>query len=191
MKKAVTSQVRIIGGKFRGSKIPVPSISGLRPTPNRIRETLFNWLADECRAAKVLDCFSGSGALGFEAISRGADSVTLIEQDRKAWQNLQQQIERLGTDNVELLIGDALALIPDLGEPYTLVFIDPPYAIVGMREKVLSSLIDNGKLVDGTQIYLEWPDGDTFELTHPNLYWRKHKKAGQVHYAIAEWRLSR
>ena len=191
MKKTALSQIRIIGGMLRGSKIPVPSVNGLRPTPDRIRETIFNWLAAACRGATVLDCFSGSGALGFEALSRGADSVTLIEQDSKAGGNLKQQIERLSLDNIKLYTGDALALIPELAQVYSIVFIDPPYALTQMRENVLSSLINNHRLTDGAQIYLEWPEGETFEFNDPNLCWRKHKKAGQVHYAIAEWRLSR
>lgn len=176
---------------LRGRKIPVLSVSGLRPTPDRIRETIFNWLAAECRGATVLDCFSGSGVLGFEALSRGADSVTLIEQDRNAGDNLKQQIEKLKLNNIELRAGDALAVIPGLGEEYNIVFIDPPYALTAMRENTLNSLIEHKRLADGAQIYVEWPQGETFELSHPNLSWRKHKKAGQVHYAIAEWRLSR
>lgn len=191
MKKTAMSQIRIIGGMLRGSKLPVPPVDGLRPTPDRIRETIFNWLASECRGATVLDCFSGSGALGFEALSRGADSVTLIEQDSKAADNLKQQIERLRLNHINVYTGDALALIPELGQAYSMVFIDPPYAFTHMREKVLSSLIDNHRLTEGAQIYLEWPQGETFELSDPKLCWRKHKKAGQVHYAIAEWRLSR
>ncbi len=185
------SHIRIIGGVLRGRKIPVPPVRGLRPTPDRIRETIFNWLAAECRGATVLDCFSGSGALGFEAFSRGADSVTLIEMDRAAGDNLKNQIERLNLDNLKLCAGDALAVIPGLGEQYNMVFIDPPYALARLREKTLNSLIDHHRLADGALIYLEWPQGETFELSHPNLSWRKHKKAGQVHYAIAEWRLSR
>jgi 16S rRNA (guanine966-N2)-methyltransferase len=191
MQETAMSHIRIIGGMLRGRKIPVPPVQGLRPTPDRIRETIFNWLAAECRRATVLDCFSGSGALGFEAFSRGADSVTLIEQDRTAGDNLQQQMKKLKLGNVKLYAGDALAVIPGLGEQYSMVFIDPPYALAHLRENALDSLIDHHRLTDGAQIYLEWPQGETFELSHPNLSWRKHKKAGQVHYAIAEWRLSR
>lgn len=189
--KTAPSQVRIVGGKLRGSKIFIPSVDGLRPTPDRIRETLFNWLSNDCRGAMVLDCCSGSGALGIEAASRGAARVTMIEQNRVAWQNLKQQVERLSLENVELLKGDALALIPGLGNRFSLVFIDPPYASAGLRESLLKSLIDNDRLLEGAQIYLEWPHGDCVELNHAGLSWRRHKKAGQVHYAIAEWRLSR
>lgn len=191
MQKTAMSHIRIIGGVLRGRKIPVPPVHGLRPTPDRIRETIFNWLAGECRGATVLDCFSGSGALGFEALSRGAECVTLIEQNRKAGDNLKQQIEKLNLNHIKLRAGDALAEIPGLDAKYSIVFIDPPYALSGMRENALNSLIDHHRLADGAQIYLEWPQGETYELSHPDLSWRKHKKAGQVHYAIAEWRLSR
>lgn len=189
--KPATSRIRIIGGKLRGSKISVPTVTGLRPTPDRVRETLFNWLADECRGATVLDCFCGSGVLAIESVSRGAAWVTMIEQNRLAWENLKQQAQRFMLDNTEILNGDALSLIEKLEHRYSLVFVDPPYACSGMREAVLRNLIDNGRLDDSAQIYLEWPEGDNVELDHPGLTWRKHKKAGQVHYAIAEWRLSR
>lgn len=185
------SQIRIIGGKLRGSKISVPAVTGLRPTPDRVRETVFNWLADDCRGATVLDCFCGSGVLAIESLSRGAAWVTMIEQNRLAWQNLKQQVQRFTIDKAEVLNGNALSLIENLKHQYSLVFVDPPYASSGMRETVLQNLIENGRLDDVAQIYLEWPEGDTVELDHPGLTWRKHKKAGQVHYAIAEWRLSR
>lgn len=189
--QAAKSQLRIIGGKLRGSKIAVPSIDGLRPTPDRVRETLFNWLGSDCRGATVLDCFSGSGALGIEAASRGARWVTLIEQNREASQNLRRQVDRVSLQNVEVLTGDAVVLIPMLSRRYSVVFVDPPYANGDLRESVIDELIANQRLADDAQIYLEWPQGDSVELNHAGLDWRKHKKAGQVHYAIAEWRLSR
>ncbi len=191
MSGSSASQVRIISGQLRGSKLPVPSVEGLRPTPDRIRETLFNWLANECRGAVVLDCFAGSGALGFEAGSREARLVTMIERDRLAWRNLQNQAQRLQLDNIELLNGDALALISGLKQSYDLVFVDPPYARPEFRTEVLASLIKSRKLNDGARIYLEWPQGEVFEFPDAQLSWWKQKKTGQIHYAIAEWQLSR
>ncbi len=189
--KIKPTQVRIIAGQWRGRRIPVPDAEGLRPTPDRIRETLFNWLADECRGATVLDCFSGSGVLGFEACSRGAKSVTIIEKNGFAWKNLQTQVQLLESDNIELLCGDVLDLVPQLSRSYSLVFIDPPYALPELRTLVLDSLLTYGKLTDGARIYLEWPQGESFELPSSDFHWLKQKKAGSVHYAIAEWRLSR
>ncbi len=191
MVKPGASKVRIIAGQLRGSKLPVPTLAGLRPTPDRIRETLFNWCADDCRGSVVLDCFAGSGALGFEAGSRGAKRVTMIEQDKQACENLKNQVQRFKLDNIEILNGDALALIAGLKGKYDFVFIDPPYARPEFRTKALKYLISEAKLIDGARIYLEWPQTENFELPGTELSWWKKKKAGQVHYAIAEWRLSR
>ncbi len=191
MKKNTGSQLRIIAGQWRGRKIPVPAVEGLRPTPDRIRETVFNWLAGDCRAATVLDCFAGSGALGFEAASRGAMVVTMVEKNRLAWQNLINQKQQLEAGNVELHYGDILALICSLQKSYSIVFIDPPYAMPELRYQVLDALIANQSLVDGARIYLEWPHGEEFKLSSSDFSWLKQKKAGQVHYAIAEWRLCR
>lgn len=191
MNKTKPSQVRIIAGQWRGRKIPVPDIEGLRPTPDRIRETLFNWLAADCRGAVALDCFAGSGVLGFETSSRGANTVVMIEKNKSAWQSLDAQAQRLDADNIKLLCGDVLELIPQLSQSYSLVFIDPPYALPDLRTQVLDSLLAHGKLIDGARIYLEWPQGESFELPSSEFQWLKQKKAGSVHYAIAEWHLSR
>ncbi len=191
MAKPRASQIRIIAGQLRGSKLPVPSVEGLRPTPDRIRETLFNWCADDCRGAAVLDCFAGSGALGFEAASREAAVVTMIEKDKQAWQGLQKQLQRLRLDNIEAINGDALEILSGLKKSYDLVFIDPPYAQPELRSKILECLVKNELLNEGARIYLEWPHREIFELPQPDFTWWKQKKAGQVHYAIAEWRLSR
>ena len=186
-----STQVRIIAGQWRGSKLPVPTVAGLRPTPDRIRETLFNWLSLDCRSAQVLDCFAGSGVLGFEAASRGAAGVTLIEQNESGWRNLKTQIERLQAGNIDLHRGDATELVPNLPPIYNIVFIDPPYAQPELRDRVINLLIEKQKLADGAMIYLEWPVGEEYDLPHPDLAWLKQKKAGQVNYAIAEWRPSR
>ena len=183
-------QLRIIGGRWRGSKLPVPEIEGLRPTPDRIRETLFNWLATDCPAASVLDCFAGSGALGFEALSREAKQLTMIEKNSIAWRNLQDQAKRLQTDRITLLCGDAIDLIAQLESQFSLVFIDPPYALPQLRLQILEKLISNQRLVDGAKIYFEWPVGEQFQLPDSSLFWTKQKIAGRVNYAVAEWRLS-
>ena len=183
-------KLRIIGGRWRGRKLAVPEIDGLRPTPDRIRETLFNWLMMDCPGARVLDCFAGSGALGFEALSREAKHLTMIEKNPLAWNNLERQVIHLQADQVTLLAGNAIDLIVDIKGQFDLVFIDPPYALAPLRQQVLASLITHRKLVDGAKIYLEWPLGEQFELTHSGLFWLKQKKAGRVNYAIAEWRLS-
>ena len=163
-------QLRIIGGRWRGRKLAVPEIDGLRPTPDRIRETLFNWLMMDCLGARVLDCFAGSGALGFEALSREAKHLTMIEKNPLAWSNLERQVIHLQADQVTLLAGNAIDLIVDIKGQFDLVFIDPPYALAPLRQQVLASLITHRKLVDGAKIYLEWPLGEQFELTHSGLF---------------------
>ena len=190
MKGGLSNQLRIIGGRWRGRKLPVPVIDGLRPTPDRVRETLFNWLAKDCPGASVLDCFAGSGALGFEALSRGAAQLTMIENEKRAFKNLQQQVARLQADEVKLLQGDALELIPKLDQKYNLVFIDPPYTLATMREQVISILEQHHCLHQGAKVYFEWPQGEAYDLASSRLIWLKQKKAGLVNYAIAEWRLS-
>ncbi|MCP3688345.1 MAG: 16S rRNA (guanine(966)-N(2))-methyltransferase RsmD [Gammaproteobacteria bacterium] len=191
MNKNTGSQLRIIAGHWRGRKIPVPAIEGLRPTPDRIRETVFNWLTGECRSATVLDCFAGSGALGFEAASRGANQVLMVEKSRQAMQNLSRQKQLFEASNVALCCGDILALIPSLQQCFDIVFIDPPYAMPEMRCLVLDALVASQCMADGVRIYLEWPHGERFELPSSSFSWIKQKKAGQVNYAIAEWRLCR
>ena len=191
-----THQVRIIGGRWRGRKLPVPELDGLRPTPDRIRETLFNWLGSACAQARVLDCFAGSGALGLEALSRDAKHVTLVEQDNRVCDNLRLQIERLqggasGPARVELLQGDVLGFLPQLAQSFDLVFIDPPYALGSLRHQVVSGLIEHRLLNDNARIYFEWPGDESFQLAAGNLHWLRQKKAGQVNYGVAECRLSR
>lgn len=181
-------QIRVIAGQWRGRRLPVPDVNGLRPTPNRIRETLFNWLSDNCRGARVLDCCAGSGALGFEAISRGAKDVCLVEKNRIAFQNLVQQKKRLQADKIELIHADIMSLIPVLPGHYNVCFIDPPHRLPELKFQVLESLIKHAKLQAGAIIYLEWPQHEMLELPHSQLFWRRQKGAGQIQYAIVEWR---
>lgn len=185
------SQVRIIGGKWRGSKLAVVDAPGLRPTPDRIRETLFNWLAPACAGASVLDCFAGSGVLGFEALSRGAAHVVALERQRAAVARLEAQAKRFGTDDFEVIAGDACRSIEGLEREFDIVFVDPPYAESQLRQQVFDRLEKQGCLRPGALVYFEWPPATVFELPSPGLTWLKQKSAGQVNYAIAEWRLNR
>lgn len=181
------SRIRIIGGNWRGRKIEVIEAEGLRPTPDRIRETLFNWLADACPGANVLDCFAGSGVLGLEALSRGAKRLVALEQNPRALENLRMQLQKLDCDAVEIIAGDALASIAGLRQAFDLVFIDPPYARPGLRLQVLHRLEAQGCLRPGARLYFEWPGDESFELPEPGFEWLKRKSAGQVNYAIAVW----
>ncbi len=183
--------VRIIGGRWRGRKLAVIDAEGLRPTPDRIRETLFNWLAADCRGATVLDCFAGSGVLGFEALSRGARRLVALERSPDAAAKLREFALQLQTDAVEVHQGDALAAIAGLVDRFDLVFIDPPYALGELRRRAFEALENGGLLRPGARIYFEWPRGEDFELPSKDLEWLRRKQAGEVNYAVAEWRSSR
>jgi len=125
---AASGEVRIIGGRFRGSRLPVPSVDGLRPSSDRMRETMFNWLQFELAGATVLDLFAGSGALGFEAASRGAASVLMIEREAAVAAGLRASAQRLGAA-VEVLAEDALGwLARPPAQSFDLAFVDPPFA---------------------------------------------------------------
>ncbi len=121
------SRVRITGGQWRSRLLPVASVPGLRPTPDRVRETLFNWLGQDLTGWRCLDLFAGSGAIGFEAASRGAQSVTLVESNPRVCAVLKQQIATLGATQVELLRCDALKFAATVTQAYDLVVLDPPY----------------------------------------------------------------
>ena len=183
-------QVRIIGGKWRGSKLSVIDVSGLRPTPDRVRETLFNWLDRCCPGAMVLDCFAGSGVLGFEALSRGAAQLVALEQHPQAVSNLKLQAERFASSAIEILSGDASDSINRLTHKFDIVFIDPPYAEPQLRAKIFMQLEERDCLQQAARVYFEWPKSEIFALPSASLQWLKQKSAGQVNYAIAEWHRS-
>ncbi len=149
-------QIRIIGGQWRGRKLPVADLPGLRPTTDRVRETLFNWLMFELQGARVVDLFAGSGALGFEAASRGAAQVTLVERHDGVARMLAANIERLkAAGQVQLVTGDALrfaATVP--AEPVDLLFVDPPFG-QGLLRELLPLLATSGWLRPGGWLYVE------------------------------------
>jgi 16S rRNA (guanine966-N2)-methyltransferase len=179
--------VRIIAGRQRGSKLAVPDRPGLRPTPDRVRVTLFDWLAFVLPGKRALDLFAGSGALGIEAWSRGAAAVTLVEADPELAAALRGNVERLHADGVAVTASTAerfLAGAPAV--PYDVVFIDPPFA-AGLWSATLARLADGGWLADGALVYVESPPGA--EVAIPSG-WTLHRegKAGEVRYAL--WRVS-
>lgn len=148
-----TGKVRIIAGRWRGSKLDVPEVTGLRPSSDRVRETLFNWLQGHVAGARCLDLFAGSGALGFEAASRGAAQVTMIERDPAALAALRASAARLGGEGVNIIAADALAWLarsPD--QVFDVVFVDPPFA-AGLHQQALDALVP--WLAPGAQVYVE------------------------------------
>jgi len=162
-------QIRLIGGDWRGRKLPVITAQGLRPTSDRVRETLFNWLQFELPGAQVLDAFAGTGALGLEALSRGAQSVTLVEAYAPAAAQLQANLARLpgASERASVLQRSVLDWLasprPNDRAPFDGVFLDPPFE-QGLMQPTLNALFQNDWLSDQAWLYLEqekhadWPD---------------------------------
>ncbi len=185
MPQANTGKLRIIGGQWRSRRLPVLEQPGLRPTPDRVRETLFNWLQAEIAGARCLDLFAGSGALGFEAASRGATQVILVEQQPDACQILQGNIELLQADNIRLLSMDAMQFLQVPGQPFDVVFLDPPYASQLMAD--CCQLLEQQQwLTENASIYIELASGDDLPPLPDNWHIIRGKKAGQVGYYLAK-----
>lgn len=176
-------QIRIIGGRWRGRKLPVPDSPGLRPTNDRVRETLFNWLAPVIQGARCLDCFAGSGALGLEALSRAAASVTLLEQDRAVSAQLSRNLQVLQTQQAQVITADSLRWLAQPGDAFDVVFIDPPFRH-GMITATVAALEQHRRLADDAWIYIETEkEGPAPEVL---AHWQLHreKTAGQVAYRL-------
>ncbi len=170
----------IIGGKYRGRKIPIQEASGLRPTGSRVRETLFSWLQMDISGLATLDLFAGSGLLSFEALSRGAKHSTLIEKNKTAFQALKKNSLFLKDEDIHIHNTDALYFINNNSlNHYDLLFIDPPFNN-NLHEEVLLAL--NTKLSPNTLIYVESPT-QINSLPLPSVQ-LKQKKAGQVYFSL-------
>ncbi len=180
-KRAAPGRVRIVGGAWRGRRIDVPARAGVRPTPDRVRETLFNWLGQRLDGAVCLDLFAGSGALGFEAASRGAARVVMVESDRAIAAALKRSREQLGAETVEIVPGDAFAFLARGGERFDVVFLDPPF-----RQNALPALLAAlpPRLQRGARVYAEGEK--PADVAAP---WRelKRARAGQVSTQLLEW----
>ncbi|CDG22679.1 Ribosomal RNA small subunit methyltransferase D [Xenorhabdus poinarii G6] len=181
--RASLGQIRIIGGKWRGRKLPVLDRDGLRPTTDRVRETLFNWLMPKIQGARCLDCFSGSGALGFEALSRYASHATLIEYDRHVAKQLSTNLTLLNAENVDVVQGNALQYLNSTGTPFDVVFLDPPFR-KGMLAETIHLLETHSWLAEESWIYVEAEaESAAAEVPH---HWQLHREkiAGQVAYRL-------
>ncbi len=184
-KKPSTGFVRIISGLWRGRKLPVHDAEGLRPTTDRVKETLFNWLAQDVPQAKCLDLFAGSGGLGFEAASRQADEVTMIELNPNAFKQLEKNIAALNSDNLTAINSDALSFLQQAGTPHHVVFIDPPFR-KGLLEQTVTLLESNGWLANDAMIYIETEKELALEGIPTNWHLHREKTAGQVSYRLFE-----
>lgn len=176
----MSNQIRIIAGKYRGKKLNVINAPGLRPTPSRVRETLFNWLQFDIHDMHTLDLFAGSGLLSFEALSRGARSVTLIEKAKPVFLQLQKQAKLFNDQNILLHHMDASEFVKSNElTSYQLLFVDPPFH-ANMLNKLLSCL--KNKLSPNTLLYIE-SDIEMATLPFPATI-LKQKNAGDVFYAL-------
>ena len=164
--------------------LEIADVPGLRPTSERIRETLFNWLAPRIRGASCLDLFAGTGALGFEALSRGAAAVTFVEKSGRAVRTLRQNAAKLGATGAAIRQGDALGFLRAAGqEPYDVVFLDPPFAddLLGAACEQLAAA---GILADNAVVYLEQPRDRPLPQLPVGWETLKDKTAGQVRYLL-------
>lgn len=185
--RGYTDSFRIIGGRHRGRRLGFPPLPGLRPTPDRVRQTLFDWLAPRIEGASVLDLFAGSGALGFEALSRGASTVDFVERAAAQAANLRKTLAQFGAVNqARVLCQDALSYLAtaDALTRYDLVLIDPPYA-AALIEPVLPLL--PRLLKADSRIYLEWPGSARPGVPAP-YQWLREKQAGQVSFGLLTYR---
>lgn len=180
MRKTQNQQLRIIGGEWRSRRLNFPAIEGLRPTLDRIRETLFNWLQYDVEGRRVLDVFAGSGALGFEALSRGAKQVQFLEKNIQAASQIQSNLTLLLATNAQVWAGDSLQWLARNSAEYDLVFLDPPFHL-GLLQPAMTAL----KLEVGALVYVEhepelrpqWPK---------NWLERKSKSSKELCYRLFE-----
>ena len=178
-----TSKLRIIGGRWRRRNLEFPELSEIRPTPNRVRETLFNWLAPSIEGAKCLDLFAGSGALGFEAVSRGAAAATLIESNQKICAQIESEIARFATTAIKVVNADAPSFIQRARSAYDVVFLDPPFDN-GLVHKTLQALTENRHVLSATSlIYVEW-EAQTNIVPPIGLDILRQDQASKVQYAL-------
>lgn len=183
-KGAQSGFVRIISGKWRGKKLPVADAEGLRPTTDRVKETLFNWLMHDTAQSTVLDCFAGSGSLGFEALSRYATFVTLVEKAPQLARQLQRHVQSLAANNAEVINADCLQWLQRQAlRQYNLVLIDPPFR-QGLAIPCCQALEQQGWLTDSALIYLETEKELPQSGMPANWQLLKEKVAGQLAYRL-------
>jgi 16S rRNA (guanine(966)-N(2))-methyltransferase RsmD len=172
------NRVRIIGGQWRSRVLRFPDAEQLRPTPDRVRETVFNWLGQDLTGLRCLDLFTGSGVLGLEAASRGARLVVMVERDPIAFKALRENANLLQASGVELVRMDALEFLTSDARTYDVVFLDPPYAM-STREPLLARV--RQRLAPDAIVYSEWPEpadvGSGWEVVRDG-------RAGAVHYRL-------
>jgi len=175
------NRIRIIGGEWKSRLITFPEAEGLRPTPDRVRETLFNWLGQTLHGRSCLDLFAGSGALGFEALSRGAERVVMVERSRLVVDALKRNAESLKANGLSVRNADAIEFLTTMEEQFDVIFLDPPY-----RANLLPTLFPllPGRLKPQGTVYFE-----SDQTAEPPPGWTviKERRAGMVRFQLAQW----
>jgi 16S rRNA (guanine966-N2)-methyltransferase len=180
------NKIRIIGGQWRGRQITFYDAPGLRPTPARVRETLFNWLQYDIPGSRCLDLYAGSGALGFEAASRGAKSVIQVENNPEACRALKETNVKLSATQIKIVQSDVFRYLSGDAEPFDIVFLDPPFGL-SLAAQTCQWLEDKGWLSQQTKIYVEIKSKMKFLDELPeNWQLLKSKTAGEVGYHLFE-----
>jgi len=179
----MVNKVKIIGGEWRGRNVSFPDIEGLRPTPVRVRETLFNWLQYDILGSRCLDLYSGSGALGLEAASRGAKEVVQVESNAQVCRQLKANTEMLSAAMIKIVQSDVFRYLSGDAQTFDVVFIDPPFG-KGLALQTLQWLEDKDWLASGAKVYLEVEK--TLDLDELPSHWNllKSKRAGAVSYYL-------
>ncbi len=175
--------LRIIGGQWRGRKLGFARVDAIRPTPDRVRETLFNWLAPIIRNATCLDLFTGSGALGFESLSRGAASVVMCDTNNKIIATLKDHASVLKTDAAIFLQTNALDFLDRNNQKFDLIFLDPPFDS-NLLEKCFEIISKKGCLNEDAMIYVECDSKKELPIVPNNWLLHRNKKAGDVAYYL-------
>ena len=175
---------RIIGGEWRGRRLPVPADPDVRPTPDRVRETLFNWLAPVIAGARCLDLYAGSGALGFEALSRGAARVVFVDQAPAALRQIDASLELLAVTRGETVRMEAMRYLEGSAAQFDVVFLDPPYRR-GWLAPVMARLVERGWLAPAASVYLEHEVAAPAPSLPAGWHLFRSATAGQVRYHLA------
>lgn len=179
-----SNQLRIIGGEWRGRKLRFPDAPNLRPTPDRVRETVFNWLAPMITGAHCLDLFAGSGALGLEALSRDAAFTTFVDNHKKVSSMLKEHLDLLDiNENAEVIQMDSVKFLNTIEKKYNLVFLDPPYHL-DLMKKVVPLLEEKNLLSNNAMLYLEIEKRQSLPELPSNWKKLKEKTAGEVNYFL-------
>ncbi len=177
------NQLRIIAGRWRGRKLAFPDVDGLRPTTDRVRETLFNWLQPVVSGAHCLDLFAGSGALGWEALSRGAAHVTMVDHHPCVIEQLKKHVVLLGDKGARCIQADGLKFLNGSEKSYDIVFLDPPFQ-ADLLKGCIDMLYRKNYLETGARVYIEHDKSEALPEIPPNWQLSRSKQAGHVGYHL-------